>query len=150
MIFFKMFTTPSIPRRSPIQVLTGLYAAWLRWSDENRYFQRDMAVNNYSAYIFIIYSNNFDILPLSIFFKMFTTPSIPRRSPIQVLTGLYAAWLRWSDENRYFQRDMAVNNYFAYIFIIYSDNFDILPLSIIPDLGIVSTYIIYLIYLPGQ
>ena len=145
-----MFTTPSIPRRSPIQVLTGLYAAWLRWSDENRYFQRDMAVNNYSAYIFIIYSNNFDILPLSIFFKMFTTPNIPRRSPIQVLTGLYAAWLRWSDENRYFQRDMAVNNYFANIFIIYSDNFDILPLSIIPDLGIVSTYIIYLIYLPGQ
>ena len=38
-------TAPGIPRRSPIQVLTGLDAAWLRWSDENRYFQRDMAVD---------------------------------------------------------------------------------------------------------
>ena len=37
-------TTPGIPRRSPIQVLTGPDAAWLRWSDENRYIQRGMVV----------------------------------------------------------------------------------------------------------
>ena len=37
-------TTPGIPRRSPIQVLTGPYAAWLRWSDENRYIQHGMVV----------------------------------------------------------------------------------------------------------
>ena len=43
-------TAPGIPRRSPIQVLTGLDAAWLRWSDENRYFQRDMAVDNYHIF----------------------------------------------------------------------------------------------------
>ena len=42
----KMPTTPGIPRRSPIQVLPRLDAAWLRWSDENRYIQRDMVVGN--------------------------------------------------------------------------------------------------------
>ena len=37
-------TAPSVPRRSPIQVLTGLNIAWLQWSDENWYVQCDMAV----------------------------------------------------------------------------------------------------------
>ena len=41
-------TTPGIPRRSPIQVLTGPYAAWLRWSDENRYIQHGMVVGSCS------------------------------------------------------------------------------------------------------
>ena len=40
----KMPTAPSVPRRSPIQVLTGLNIAWLQWSDENWYVQCDMAV----------------------------------------------------------------------------------------------------------
>ena len=38
-------TAPSIPTRWPIQVLTGLHVAWLRWSDENRSIQRGMAVS---------------------------------------------------------------------------------------------------------
>ena len=38
-------TAPSIPRRSPIQVLTRPEAAWLLWSDENRYVQLSMAVD---------------------------------------------------------------------------------------------------------
>ena len=45
-IYQKIPTTLGIPRRSPIQVLTRLDAAWLRWSDENRYIQRDMVVGN--------------------------------------------------------------------------------------------------------
>ena len=43
-------TTPGIPRRSPIQVLTGPDAAWLRWSDENRYIQRGMVVGKCSCF----------------------------------------------------------------------------------------------------
>ena len=43
-------TAPGVPRRSPIQVLTRLDVAWLRWSDENRYVQRDMAVDNKSLF----------------------------------------------------------------------------------------------------
>ena len=39
-----MTTALGVPRRSPIQVLTKLNVAWLQWSDENWYFQRDMAV----------------------------------------------------------------------------------------------------------
>ena len=39
-------TTRGVPKRSPIQVLTTPDVAWLRWSDENRYFQRGMAVDN--------------------------------------------------------------------------------------------------------
>ena len=38
-------TAPGIPKQSPIQVLTGLDIAWLQWSDENWYFQCDMAVD---------------------------------------------------------------------------------------------------------
>ena len=46
-----MPTAPSVPRRSPIQVLTGLNIAWLQWSDENWYVQCDMAVGeNYSDF----------------------------------------------------------------------------------------------------
>ncbi len=41
-----MPTALGIPRRSPIQVLAEPDVAWLRWSDENRYFQRGMAVGN--------------------------------------------------------------------------------------------------------
>ena len=41
----KKSTARGIPRRSPIQVLTSPDVAWLRWSDENRYFQRGMAVD---------------------------------------------------------------------------------------------------------
>ena len=40
----KMPTAPRVPRRSPIQVLTGLNVASLQGSDENWCFQRDMAV----------------------------------------------------------------------------------------------------------
>ena len=40
----KMTTTPGVPRRSPIQVLTGPDAAWLQWSDGNWYFQHGMVV----------------------------------------------------------------------------------------------------------
>ena len=43
-IYQKIPTTLGIPRRSPIQVLTRLDAAWLRWSDENRYIQHGMVV----------------------------------------------------------------------------------------------------------
>ena len=39
-----MPTAPGVPRRSPIQVLTGPNVAWLQWSDENWYVQRGMAV----------------------------------------------------------------------------------------------------------
>ena len=42
-------TALSIPRQSPIQVLTGLYVAYMRWSDDNRMFQRDMAVDNFEC-----------------------------------------------------------------------------------------------------
>ena len=38
-------TAPSIPKRSPIQVLTGPDVALLRGSDENRCIQRGMAVD---------------------------------------------------------------------------------------------------------
>ena len=34
--------TPGVPNRSPMQVLTGPNRAWLRWSDENRYFHGGM------------------------------------------------------------------------------------------------------------
>ena len=37
-------TTPGIPKRSPILVLTGPDAALLRCSDENRFIQRGMVV----------------------------------------------------------------------------------------------------------
>ena len=40
----KETTTPGVPRRSPIQVLTGPDAAWLQWSDGNWYFQHGMVV----------------------------------------------------------------------------------------------------------
>ncbi|KAH3719638.1 hypothetical protein DPMN_062488 [Dreissena polymorpha] len=40
-----MPTASDIPRRSPIQVLAELDVALLRWSDENRCVQRDMAVD---------------------------------------------------------------------------------------------------------
>ena len=39
-------TTPSIPKRSPIQVLTRPYVDLLRWSDENRCIQRGMVVGD--------------------------------------------------------------------------------------------------------
>ena len=42
----KMPSTPNFPRRSPIQVLAGLDLAWLRWADEKRYVQGDMAVGD--------------------------------------------------------------------------------------------------------
>ena len=45
----RMPTAPRVPKRSPIQVLTGLDAAWLQWSDENWYIQRDMAVGKGSG-----------------------------------------------------------------------------------------------------
>ena len=51
----KVYST-RFPRRSPIQVLTGLDVAELRWSDENRCFQRDMAVDNKTS-IFNIYKD---------------------------------------------------------------------------------------------
>ena len=47
-------TAPGVPRRSPIQVLTWPNVAWLRWSDENRYFQRGMAVDKDKCWIFTI------------------------------------------------------------------------------------------------
>ena len=40
----KMPTAPGVPRRSPIQVLTGPNVAYLQWSDENWCSQRGMAV----------------------------------------------------------------------------------------------------------
>ena len=39
-----MPTSPSVPKRSPIQVLTGLERIWLQWSDENWYICVDMNV----------------------------------------------------------------------------------------------------------
>ena len=49
-------TTPGIPKGSPIQVLTGPDAAWLRSSDENRYTQASMAVGeNFSLQQFMSY-----------------------------------------------------------------------------------------------
>ena len=47
-----------------------------------------------------------------------TTPGIPRRSPIQVLTGPDAAWLRWSDENRYIQRGMVVGEWWGVLRVL--------------------------------
>ena len=41
-----MSTALGIPRRSPIQVLTEPDVAYLRGSDENRCFQRGMAVDD--------------------------------------------------------------------------------------------------------
>ena len=43
-------TAPGIPKRSPIQVLTGPDVAWLPGADETGYFLRGMAVD-------IIFSN---------------------------------------------------------------------------------------------
>ena len=50
-IMEKMSTAPGIPRRSPIQVLTGPDVAWLQWSDENWYFQRGMAVDIWGSQV---------------------------------------------------------------------------------------------------
>ena len=52
-----MPTAPRVPKRSPIQVLTGLDAAWLQWSDENWYIQRDMAVGKGSGEKFDLWTN---------------------------------------------------------------------------------------------
>ena len=41
----KISSARGVPKRSPIKVLTTPDVAWLRWSDENRYFQRGMAVD---------------------------------------------------------------------------------------------------------
>ena len=54
-----MPTAPSVPRRSPIQVLTGLNIAWLQWSDENWYVQCDMAVGEKYTKIDPIWPNFF-------------------------------------------------------------------------------------------
>ena len=51
-----------------------------------------------------------------------TAPGIPRRSPIQVLTGPDVAWLQWSDENWYFQRGMAVDTKWLLPKGCYADN----------------------------
>ena len=45
-----MPTARGVPKRSPIQVLTTPDVAWLRWSDENRYIQRGMAVGEDSMH----------------------------------------------------------------------------------------------------
>ena len=42
-----MSVAPGIPSRSPIQVLTMLDAAQLRWSNEYRGLQRDLAVDTF-------------------------------------------------------------------------------------------------------
>ena len=41
-----MSTTPGIPRRSPIQVLTWPDVAYLQWSDENWFFPHCMVADN--------------------------------------------------------------------------------------------------------
>ena len=51
-----------------------------------------------------------------------TAPSVPRRSPIQVLTGHNIASLQWSDENWYVQCDMAVGENYIVILYLYSYN----------------------------
>ena len=58
-----------------------------------------LITNEKSRFFIRIYRTNGKNMP--------TAPS-PRRSPIQVLTGLNIAWLQWSDENWYVQCDMAV------------------------------------------
>ena len=40
----KKATTPGVPKRSPIQVLTRPCVVYLRWSDKNRCIQRGMVV----------------------------------------------------------------------------------------------------------
>ncbi|CAK8685412.1 unnamed protein product [Clavelina lepadiformis] len=67
----KMLTTPGIPRRSPIQVLTGPKVAKLPRSNEIGSTQPDIVVGDIKRNMT----------------KMLPTPGIPRRSPIQVLTG---------------------------------------------------------------
>ena len=62
----KKSTARGIPRRSPIQVLTSPDVAWLRWSDENRYFQRGMAVD-------IWHTHSHQLIPKSI---QHTTPAL--------------------------------------------------------------------------
>ena len=63
-------TAPGIPRRSPIQVLTGPDAAWLRWSDENRYIQRGMVVGESNCFLqlFIIDVSKYYVRAVFIFF----------------------------------------------------------------------------------
>ena len=41
-----MPTVSRIPKRSPIQVLTGVDVAWLPGADETGYVHRDMAVDD--------------------------------------------------------------------------------------------------------
>lgn len=76
-----MPTTRGVPRWSPSQVLTAPDAAWLRWSDENRYFQHGMAVGRqleliilYQHYIlavlFPISNDGFRELIIIIFFSL--------------------------------------------------------------------------------
>ena len=52
-----MPTASRIPKRSPIQVLTGPDAVWLRGADETRFVQRGMAVDIEAAQhrVFILY-----------------------------------------------------------------------------------------------
>ena len=70
--------TPSVLKRSPIQVLTVLNVAWLQWSDDNCLSQHAMAIGESNTKI-VAYLNN----------HLLTTtkkkhPVYLKRSPIQV------------------------------------------------------------------
>ena len=69
----KMPTASSVPRRSPIQVLTGLNIAWLQWSDENWYVQCDMAVGEKYTKLVSIYWNNYACLFLYVYYVRIAT-----------------------------------------------------------------------------
>ena len=68
-----------------------------------------MSVKSMLIFYYMFYKYYFEFIHIRIKKKkMPTASSVPRRSPIQVLTGLNIAWLQWSDENWYVQCDMAV------------------------------------------
>ncbi|CAK8685413.1 unnamed protein product [Clavelina lepadiformis] len=82
----KMITTPGIPRRSPIQVLTVPEVASLPRSNEIGSTQPGMVVGDFkrNSKMHRVPINFIEIYSMT---KMLPTPGIPRRSPIQVLTG---------------------------------------------------------------
>ncbi|CAK8685383.1 unnamed protein product [Clavelina lepadiformis] len=97
----KMLTTPGIPRQSPIQVLTGSEVAKLPRSNE---IGSTPPGNSKTQKVAI---NLIEIYTMT---KMLTTPGIPRRSPIQVLTGPEVASLPRSNEIGSTQHDMVVGD----------------------------------------
>lgn len=109
-IFFFFFF---VPRKYKISGRPQIKSALSKFSYLNFYL---------SLYIVVLFLESFRLQPcgelkkkwnlnwMGFFMKneMPTARGVPRWSPSQVLTAPDAAWLRWSDENRYFQHGMAV------------------------------------------